>query len=126
MNRTAQPATHLKGRKFEQQACKYLVRRGLKLLQRNYQTAFGEIDLIMQEKEVLVFVEVRFRGSSDFGTPAETVDLRKQAKLRAAAEHYLQQNEDKARRHACRFDVVAITANQNGETVQWLQNAFGV
>jgi putative endonuclease len=123
---TAGPAAHLRqGHKSERQAGKYLVRQGLKLLQRNYRTPFGEIDLIMQQKETLVFVEVRFRRSNDFGTPAETVDLRKQAKLRASAEHYLQRNKDKAQQ-ACRFDIVAITVNQNGETFQWLQNAFGI
>jgi putative endonuclease len=123
---TAEPAAHLsQGDKSERQACKYLRRQGLKLLLRNYRTSFGEIDLIMQQKDTLVFVEVRFRRSSDFGTPAETVDLRKQAKLRAVAEHYLQRNKDKAHQ-ACRFDVVAITADQTGETFQWLQNAFGI
>ncbi len=125
-NVTAGPAAHLsQGHKSERQAGKYLVRQGLKLLQRNYRTPFGEIDLIMQQKETLVFVEVRFRRSNDFGTPAETVDLRKQAKLRAVAEHYLQKNKDKSQQ-ACRFDIVAITTNQNGETFQWLQNAFGI
>jgi len=123
---TAEPAAHLsQGHKSEQQACTYLKRQGLKLLLRNYRTPFGEIDLIMRQKETLVFVEVRFRRSNDFGTPAETVDLRKQAKLRASAEYYLLQNKNKAHQ-ACRFDVVAITANQNGETFQWLQNAFGI
>lgn len=96
--------------------------RGLRPLIRNYRARFGEIDLIMQHDETLVFVEVRARRSARFGRAAETVDARKQARIAAAAQHFLQQHpEHRARR--CRFDVVAIDGGHE-QDLQWLQNAF--
>lgn len=124
MNSTAErPNSRGRGLKCEQQACAYLEGRGLTLCVRNYRAPFGEIDLIMQDRDTLVFVEVRARRSTRFGAPAETVDARKQGRLRAAAEHFLQRQKHAADR-ACRFDVVAITGNAGEESIQWLQNAF--
>ena len=60
--------------------------KGLHLVERNYQTRRGEIDLILQEEASLVFVEVRYRASSAFGRPEETVDAKKQSRLRFTAE----------------------------------------
>jgi putative endonuclease len=77
----------------------------------------------MQERDTLVFVEVRYRSSDVFGTPAETVDARKQARLRATAEHYLQ-NTPRASKKACRFDIVALTGNGEGGDFHWLRNVF--
>ena len=76
-----------RGREAEERACRHLQRQGLTLTQRNYRSPFGEIDLVMQEGESLVFVEVRYRARADFGSPAETVDARKQAPLRDSADH---------------------------------------
>ncbi len=112
----------LQGRKAECQAYKHLAQHGLELLERNYRTPFGEIDLIMAQRDVVVFVEVRYRRSENFGSPAETVDHRKQAKLRATAVHYLQRHR-KASKKPCRFDVVAVTGH-DGDRIVWLQNAF--
>src|SRR3990172_585823 len=84
------PINLSRGRKAEDIACARLQQAGLALTTRNYRSPFGEIDLVMQERDTLVFVEVRYRSSDVFGTPAETVDARKQARLRATAEHYLQ------------------------------------
>lgn len=74
----------------------------------------------MHDGDVLVFVEVRYRHSSAFGSAAETVDRRKQARLRAAASHYLVKH---AIDRACRFDVVAISGDE--ARVEWLRDAFG-
>lgn len=90
---------------------------------RNYRAPVGEIDLIMQDRDVLVFVEVRARRSARFGAAAETVNMRKQTRLRATAEHYLQRYEQAAD-CTCRFDVVAIAGDSGEESIQWLQNAF--
>lgn len=73
----------------------------------------------MNDGETLVFVEVRFRNSSAFGSPAETVDWRKQERLRAAASHYLMKH---AIDRACRFDVVAVSGRQ--ARIEWLRDAF--
>ena len=121
---TADSPIHLRrGHDAEARACAHLQKQGLSLVARNYRSRHGEIDLIMQEHDALVFVEVRFRSNAHFGTPAETVDARKQARLRATAEHYLQ-NTPKASKKACRFDIVAITGDGDGGDFRWLRNVF--
>jgi putative endonuclease len=130
---TTRPPSHLRqGHDAEQQACEHLQRQGLRLVERNYRSRYGEIDLIMHHDHALVFVEVRYRKSIRFGSPAETVDARKQARIRATAEHYLLQHPQRAG-ISCRFDVVAVTpAGSVGTgtaadyTVDWLPDAFGI
>ncbi len=117
------PINLSRGRKAEDIACARLQQAGLALTTRNYRSPFGEIDLVMQERDTLVFVEVRYRSSDDFGTPAETVDARKQARLRATAEHYLQ-NTPRASKKACRFDSVALTGDGADGNFHWLRNVF--
>lgn len=112
---------HHDGRQAEDLACRYLEAQGLRLLERNYRCAAGELDLVMRDGRNLVFVEVRYRRHNRFGTPAESVDRRKQAKLTAAALHYLQA---KGSKQAARFDVIAVSPSGNGFTVQWIPDAF--
>lgn len=127
------PPSHLRqGHDAEQQACDHLQRQGLRLLERNYRSRFGEIDLIMRQDQTLVFVEVRYRVSNHFGSPAETIDARKQAKIRATAEHYLQRHPQNPG-GACRFDVVAMAPASATDakdparyTFNWLPDAFGI
>ena len=124
MARAPAPAAHLsQGRKTESTACRHLTKQGLKLLTRNYRSRFGEIDLIMAHRDTLVFVEVRYRNSERYGTPAETVNRRKQEKLRATAEIYLQQHKTVSTM-PCRFDIVAITGDHGGGRIDWIQDAF--
>ena len=107
------------GQMAEAEACRHLQQQGLGLVERNYQCRSGEIDLIMREQQSLVFVEVRYRSSAQFGGAAASVDPRKQAKLIAAASHYLQQHPALAQ-HPARFDVVAITPT----ALEWIRDAF--
>jgi len=119
----AAEAPHLvQGRAAEAAALAHLKGHGLKLVTRNYRTPYGEIDLIMRDGTALVFVEVRFRRHPDFGSPAETVDVRKRHKLRASAEHYLQAGGDCNR--PCRFDIVSVSGEPATPTIEWLTNAF--
>jgi putative endonuclease len=111
------------GAAAEQRAARYLERHGLVLLARNYRSPYGELDLVMQQREMVVFVEVRFRRRSQYGSPAETVDARKQARLRATAEHFLQ-HDRRASNRPCRFDIVAILSGPEGERFEWLRDAF--
>lgn len=111
------------GKQAEADACDYLQRQGLTLVERNYLCKRGEIDLIMQDKKATVFVEVRYRRSSRFGSSAESVDWRKQKKLLATAQHYLQQHP-KAAQGACRFDVVALTTENKQQQINWIVDAF--
>jgi putative endonuclease len=112
-------AEALSGAQAEDLACAHLVRAGLKLVTRNYRCPQGEVDLVMDDRDTLVFVEVRYRRSSAFGTPAETVDRRKQARLQAAAAHYLLTH---GAERACRFDVVAVSGQ--AARIEWLRDAF--
>lgn len=106
------------GRDKERLAADFLARQGLRLIRANHRCRFGEVDLVMRDGACLVFVEVRYRGSSRFGSPAETVDARKQRRLAAAARHYLQENPSVL---PCRFDVVGISGE---DRIEWLKNAF--
>lgn len=106
------------GKKAEDIACSYLQQNGLTLIQRNYQCRFGEIDLVMQDDDILVFVEVRYRSSNNFGGGIESVDANKRRKLVFAANHYLQNTDGD---QPTRFDVVALGPDQ---PPQWICNAF--
>jgi len=107
-----------RGQAAEQHAAAFLATRGLVEVQRNYRVRGGEIDLIMRDREHLVFVEVRYRSRSDFGGAAASVTPTKQARLALAAQHYLQRSGSQA---PCRFDVVALQADQ---PPQWIRDAF--
>ncbi len=109
-----------RGALAEQQASQYLKNRGLQLLSRNYRCKCGEIDLVMQHENCIVFVEVRYRKNSAFGNAAESIDWRKQKKLIATAQHYLQSHK-MAARFTSRIDVVAITGKNH---IEWIQNAI--
>jgi putative endonuclease len=115
------------GKSAEEFAKHYLLRKGLTFIDQNYRCKYGEIDLIMRDKKITVFVEVRYRKSEHFGSGAETVDYHKQRKLLATASHYLQ-NNTKAAKHACRFDVISLSATASTGTgyysVQWIADAI--
>lgn len=110
----------LRGQAGEDRAAAHLQSAGLVLLARNVRFRGGELDLVMLEREVLVFVEVRVRNNTRYGSAAETVTRRKQQRLIVAAQLYLQQHPAHQKR-ACRFDVISISGNE----LQWLKNAFG-
>lgn len=119
----ARTPTHLRdGSAAERRAEEHLRRQGLRLVARNVRSPFGEIDLVMNHGPVLVFVEVRYRRRTGFGDPVETVDSRKQGRLRASAQYYLQQQIDRDR--PCRFDIVALSGDPKNGTITWYQNAF--
>jgi putative endonuclease len=107
------------GHKAEHEAFVFLEKKGLKLLARNYHCIFGEIDLIMRDRNHIVFVEVRKRSRTYFASAIESVNFTKQRKLIKTATHYLQKQRwfDKVQ---CRFDVVGISEDQ----LEWIKDAF--
>ncbi|KPJ67995.1 MAG: hypothetical protein AMJ43_00835 [Coxiella sp. DG_40] len=109
------------GEEKEQRACEYLIGHGLKLLVQNYYCKFGEIDLIMQDQETLVFVEVRYRKHNDYGGGLESITHAKQRKIIRTAQHYLLKS--KLQHCPCRFDVIAYT---NDQKIDWIKDAFWV
>lgn len=110
-----------KGQLAEQLACDYLLQQGLTLVERNYYCRMGEIDLIMQHQNSLVFIEVRYRKNNLFGGAAESITTKKQDKLQKTALHYIQQHKS---RQNTRFDVVAITGQHPEQILEWIQNVF--
>ena len=121
-------AVHLKqGEDAELACCEHLRSQGLKLIDSNFSCRYGEIDIIMLDKKVLVFVEVRFRKNNNFGGGLESITASKQRKLRKTAELYLQQNN---RYENARFDVVSMSKNNQTNknrqeyTFEWIMNAF--
>ena len=111
------------GQDAETLACEYLQAKGMALVKRNYRSRFGEIDLIMHDRDNLIFVEVRYRRQVRYGSGAESVDARKQAKLVTCARHYLLRHPRAAQR-PCRFDVVAINGDETGTDIEWIVDAF--
>ncbi len=112
-----------KGRWAEREAAGHLRAHGLKLIARNYRGRFGEVDLIMSDGGVIVFVEVKHRRSAAFMHPAENVDAHKQRRLAMAAGRFLATHPRYGRQPA-RFDVVTITGPNYRPRIDWIQDAF--
>jgi len=103
----------------EDLALAHLQRAGLTLVARQVASRFGEIDLIMRDRDEWVFVEVRSRSRSGFGSAADSITVAKQMKLRRSAQSWLQQHHGN-RLPACRFDVCAIDDGR----IDWIRGAF--
>lgn len=110
-------ARQIIGQAGEDAALNYLQRQGLISIERNFRCKGGEIDLLMQDQDVLVFVEVRKRADKNYGGAAASITPAKQKRLIIAAQHYLQRYTMPP---ACRFDVVAI----DGAAITWLKNVI--
>ena len=120
--RPRSPNTKQIGDRAESVALAYLSSQGLKLVTRNFKCKHGEIDLIMRDDKTLVFVEVRFRSRTDFGGGTESIDHRKQERIRKTAEFYLQKHVEYTR-YPSRIDVVAV--GPDIKDVNWIPNALG-
>jgi putative endonuclease len=110
------------GRQGETAAAAFLERQGMKILERNFRTPVGEIDLVARDRRFLAFVEVKTRSSTGFGVPAEAVGPRKQHQIIQAAKWYL-----KGRPHANlqpRFDVIAVIVSGDRPQIEHIPGAF--
>ena len=117
---TPSSAPHLlRGAQAEILAEKFLAKRGLSVIARNFRVKGGEIDLICSEGDTTVFVEVRLRTSKNFGGAAASITAHKQRRLILAARHWLLRNGDRA----CRFDCVLLD-DLNEARIEWLRGAF--
>lgn len=109
---------------WESFAEQYLVEKGLTCLAKNFFSRQGEIDLIMKDSACIVFVEVKYRKTTNFGGAISAVSHIKQQKIIKTASFFLQQQRLNEYNTECRFDVIAIEGDKNHPTVNWLKNAF--
>ena len=100
-----------------------LRKRGLRTVVRNFHCRAGEIDLIMLDGAVLVFVEVRYRKSDRFGSGADSVTAVKQRRIITAARQFLVRQRGH-RERPCRFDVVSVGNGTAGIELNWIRSAF--
>jgi len=110
------------GARAEDLAALHLARQGLVIVERNFRTRLGEIDLIARDGDSLVFVEVRMRSRGDFGGAAASVTAAKRGRWVAAAQGYLAKI---GREPACRFDVVLLDA-LDASRVSWIRDVIEV
>jgi len=120
MNKTIQKQI---GDHAEDQAYHFLLKHGLKLLQKNYHCVCGEIDLIMQDTEQIVFIEVRYRRKSPYASAQESITPVKIKKLVRTATIFLQ-NKGWLYKKDSRFDVVTIDHDRDSTRINWIKNAF--
>lgn len=116
------PADKALGARGEAVAAKYYQQKGYLLLNHNYRTRMGELDLILYKDGGIVFAEVKTRTNSRKAAPAEAVDARKQHRLIAAAQLYLQRSPYADA--PARFDVVEVIPSERGWQVHCIRDAF--
>lgn len=102
----------------EDMAVEFLKSHGVKILERNYQNRFGEIDIIGREDNTLLFIEVKYRKNESFGYPLEAVGFAKREKIRKMARFFL--NENHYYHYNIRFDCIGIIGSQ----IEWIKGAF--
>ena len=116
-------ARRVGGDAAEERACRHLDRSGFTIVERNFRTRGGEIDIVARKRDVLVFVEVRSREVPDFGTPEESVTPAKRRRIVATARQYLSKVPPSSWREA-RFDVIAIEGSGDTAVLRHYQGAF--
>ncbi|HTP13779.1 MAG TPA: YraN family protein [Bacteroidota bacterium] len=111
-----------KGKAGEAEAEQYLRRQGFRILQKNYYYDRGEIDLVAEDGDVLVFVEVKARSSGSHGTAEESITPEKENFLKRTAEGYLLEHQIEQRR--CRFDLVAVEWHASKPVIRHIRDMF--
>jgi putative endonuclease len=123
MRNTMSPANRrIQGNAGEDLAAKFLESNGFTIVERNYRFERGEIDLIAEEGDELVFIEVKARNSTSFGAPEDAVTEEKQEQVRAVADGYLFEHDIDNR--PCRFDVVAIEFKNGIPEIRHIRDSF--
>lgn len=111
------------GKKGEDLAADLCKKRGLIVIEKNYRTPFGEIDIIAKDGDVLVFIEVKARAADTYGAPFEAVTQRKREKIRKVALSYIRRFKKEV---PTRFDVISISMKEVCPSLEYIQDAFEV
>jgi putative endonuclease len=120
-NDTTSVSTQAIGKRGEDLAARFLERRGLAILARNFRCRGGEIDLVCRDGRSLVFVEVRLRRAGGYGGAGASITARKQRRIVLAARHYLAAHAGAD--DDCRFDCVLLSGT-DANAIEWLRDAF--
>lgn len=110
------------GKESESIAVSHLKKKGYKIIERNYRTKLGEIDIIAKEKNTVVFIEVKSRKSGDFGSPKYAVTPKKMKKISMVALYFLKVTNQSGVK--ARFDVVSIIPGEKEPEIEIIKNAF--
>jgi putative endonuclease len=110
------------GNLAEELACQYLINQGWEILERNYYAGHAEVDIISREADIIVFLEVKMRSTSFFGSPVEHVSESKVKRVFDAAERWVQENN--MDNQPLRFDVIGILSNNSKPEITHLRDAF--
>lgn len=111
------------GKQAEELAANYLAEQNIEIVTRNFHSRFGEIDLIALDKEILLFIEVRYRKDEHFLAAIETIDQHKCKRIVITSEYYLNKHK-KYQSNLCRYDVITITGALDKPVIEWIKNAF--
>ncbi|MCX7817005.1 MAG: YraN family protein [Syntrophales bacterium] len=112
----------LVGHRGEEEAVKFLTRKGYRILERNYRCPLGEIDIVASDGSTLVFAEVKSRSSDSYGDPLESVTLEKQRRISLVALHYIQRR--KLYNVPARFDVITVKMGNGDVEISLIKDAF--
>jgi putative endonuclease len=108
----------------ENMACDFLQRRGYRILERNYRSPRGEVDIVAARRGILIFCEVKARSTGGMDEVLEAVDKRKQARIAGVAEHYLACRRPRVNR--CRFDVIGLLKKGSKWRIEHVEDAFEI
>ncbi len=106
----------------EETAVSYLRKKGFRILARNFRSRFGELDIVAKKDQTLVFFEVKTRKNSDIMKPFESVNSRKQEKIKILASEFLQKTNEGYR--SVRFDVISVIKDKTSYLIEHIENAF--
>ncbi|SRR6266498_1856746 len=111
------------GKEGEDAAVVFLRKKGYRIIEKNYKTVFGEIDIIARDKDVIVFVEVKTRADRSFGHPFEAVHPKKREKIKRVALCFLKKIKSEP---PARFDVLSVSAEGGSMKIEHIVDAFEV
>jgi len=109
------------GKRGEDIAIEYLLKKGHRIIARNYWYQKAEVDIISSCEDMIIFTEVKTRSTDRYGYPEEAVSDKKKEKLREAMDHYLIESNIK---EESRFDIISIVINTKGIDVHHIEDAF--